>query len=216
MDRSKSVISSTITPKTKKAARKTAKVSRSTRANHSSEKANHPKPINCIVRPIWRDKQIQNALKNQTCCCCDLQIGLTIGFIIIIVICVSSLNIISIFQLICAIFGITGVWIGRRTHLKVAKVALYVNICLCLLQILLLFILYAMIQQGEFVRIPGIDMIPHRFFYLPVLIVMTLSKMISILLQIVMIGHIKKAIIVMNRVDKGIDAKLENMALHTV
>ena len=74
---------------------------------------------------------INYLLKKQKCCFCNLQIGITIALIIKIIInifrfdSIKVLNaIIIILVILCYIIGIIGIWIGRRSYLKLARIAM--------------------------------------------------------------------------------------------
>ena len=183
---SEPVISSTIKPRAKDA---------NQAPKPQPARADPPRPIRFVVVPMSRDRQIQNALKTQECCCCDLQIGLTIGFCIIFLLSASSYNWLSIIQFLCAIIGLIGVWVGSRTYLTVAKFALYFNIGVCIAQLIFCIVgAFAMTHIQDQFAGAGMSIFRYHYFGHAVLVFIALSQCIGILLQFVMISYINTAI----------------------
>ena len=77
-----------------------------------------------------------HVLKDQTCCCCSLQVGLTIGLILVCSVNTSfaGFNPIAMLQNTCAVFAIILVWIEKGRYLVLTKVLLFINLCLAFMQ----------------------------------------------------------------------------------
>ena len=77
-----------------------------------------------------------SVLKDQTCCCCSLQVGLTIGLILVCSVNTSfaGFNPITMLQNTCAVFAIILVWIEKGRYLVLTKVLLFINLCLAFMQ----------------------------------------------------------------------------------
>ena len=158
-----------------------------------------PRPINFVVIPISRDRQIENALKTQRCCCCNLHIGLTIGFFIIFLLSVLTFDWLSISQFICVIIGIIGVWVNAGKCLTVAKFILYLSVIICIVKFIINIFITIVIVRDDQSLLAGA-------------VVFALLQIIGIVLHFVMISYINAAIIVMDKVHR----QMNNIQLHTV
>ena len=114
-----------------------------------------------IETVVIDDRQIiENVLQSAKCCCCDLQIGLTLCFIWILMCSMPNyakhwvLVIISVFQVACMIIGIICIWRAKRIGLTVAKIAVAVNLMIMLVGgvffILYLLRLHSFDRVGNF------------------------------------------------------------------